>query len=60
MSNLTALRINVDVSKYKSVSFSQKLLILQYNMHKSKNIVMAFCIRDTKVEKFDILAIQEL
>ncbi len=35
------------------------LKILQYNVHKSKNIVMASLLRDPHIKSYDILAIQE-
>lgn len=37
----------------------QMLSILQYNVHNSKDIVMAPLLRDPKTHSFDILAIQE-
>ena len=59
MSNLTAPRINVGASTDISPSSSRRLSILQYNVYKSKDIVMASCLRDTEVKKYDILTIQE-
>lgn len=35
------------------------LSILQYNVHKSKDMVMATMLRDQQIHKYDILAIQE-
>ncbi len=35
------------------------LKILQYNVHKSKDIVMALLLRDLHIKSYDILAIQE-
>src|SRR5690242_9964923 len=41
------------------MSYMKSLSILQYNVRKSKDIVMATLLRDPKVMGFDILAIQE-
>ena len=35
------------------------LSILQYNVHKSRNMVMASMLRDPRIHEYDILAIQE-
>ncbi len=35
------------------------LKILQYNIHKSKDIIMASLLRDPNIKSYDILAIQE-
>ena len=35
------------------------LSILQYNVHKSRDIVMASMLRDSQVHEYNILAIQE-
>jgi hypothetical protein len=43
----------------RTTSISRKLFILQYNVHKFKNIVMTTFLRDSAVKKFDIIAIQE-
>jgi hypothetical protein len=41
------------------MSGRKSLSILQYNVRKSKDIVMATLLRDAKIMDFDILAIQE-
>ena len=33
--------------------------ILQYNVHKSRDVVMATMLRDPRIHEYDILAIQE-
>jgi hypothetical protein len=43
----------------RAFSISRKLSILQYNVHKFKNVVMTFFLRDSTIKKFDIIAIQE-
>lgn len=40
-------------------SISRRLFILQYNVHKFKDIIMAACLRDPEVKRFDIIAIQK-
>jgi hypothetical protein len=40
-------------------SISRKLSILQYNVHKFKNIVMTSFLRDSAIKKFDIIAVQK-
>ena len=35
------------------------LSILQYNVHRSRDMVMASMLRDPKIYEYDILAIQE-
>jgi hypothetical protein len=35
------------------------LSILQYNVHKSRDMVMATMLRDPRIHEYDILAIQE-
>lgn len=35
------------------------LSILQYNVHKLRNIVIASMLRDPRIYEYDILAIQE-
>ncbi len=59
MSNLTASKISENASTDISAIFNRRLSILQYNMHKSKDVVMKSCPKDKKVRKIDIQAIQE-
>jgi hypothetical protein len=42
-----------------TINISRKLSILQYNVHKFKNVVMTFFLRDSTIKKFDIIAIQK-
>jgi hypothetical protein len=44
----------------RAININRKLSILQYNVHKFKNIMMTFFLRDSTIKKFDIIAIQEL
>ncbi len=43
----------------RTTSISRKLFILQYNVHKFKNIVMISFLRDSVIKKFDIIVVQE-
>ncbi len=43
----------------KTTSICRKLFILQYNVHRFKNVVMTSFLRDSTVKKFDLIAIQE-
>jgi hypothetical protein len=36
------------------------LQILQYNIHKSKDIVLVLLLEDPKIQQFDIILVQEL
>jgi hypothetical protein len=42
------------------MSLSTTLKILQYNVRKSRDIVIATLLRDERVIEYDILTIQEL
>jgi hypothetical protein len=43
----------------RTTSISRKLFILQYNVHKFKNVVMTTFLRDSAIKKFDIIVIQK-
>jgi hypothetical protein len=43
----------------RTTSINKKLFILQYNVHKFKNIMMTSFLRDSTVKKFDIIVVQE-
>jgi hypothetical protein len=44
---------------FRATSISRKLSILQYNVHKFKNIMMISFLRDFMIKKFDIIIVQE-
>ncbi len=44
----------------RTTSISKKLFILQYNVHKFKNIMMISVLRDSMIKRFDIIIVQEL
>ena len=54
---------NKKIAKIKMSSkiqnINRKLIILQYNVHTSKDLIMTLCLRDFVIKKFDILAIQK-
>jgi hypothetical protein len=43
----------------RTTSISRKLSILQYNVHKSKNLMMTSFLRNSTIKNFDIIAIQK-
>jgi hypothetical protein len=43
----------------RATSINRKLFILQYNVHKLKNVVMTTFLRDSAIKKFDIIVIQK-
>jgi hypothetical protein len=43
----------------RAINISRKLSILQYNVHKFKNVMITFFLRDSTIKKFDIIVIQE-
>jgi hypothetical protein len=43
----------------ETTNISRKLFILQYNVHRFKNVMMMFFLRDSTVKKFDIIVVQE-
>jgi hypothetical protein len=43
----------------RAINISRKLFILQYNVHKFKNVMITSFLRDSTVKKFDIIVIQE-
>ncbi|CRG90417.1 putative RNA-directed DNA polymerase from transposon BS [Talaromyces islandicus] len=60
---ISANQSNLEASSYPSDARSmlghQKLQILQYNVQKSRDVVLASLFQDSRVLEYDILAIQE-
>jgi hypothetical protein len=46
-------------NNFRATSISRKLSILQYNVHKFKNIMMTSFSSDSMIKKFDIIIVQE-
>ncbi len=46
-------------NNFRTTSISKKLSILQYNVHKFKNIMMISFLRDSMIKRFDIIIIQK-
>ena len=44
----------------KIQNINRRLIILQYNVHTSKNLIMTLCLKNFVIKKFDILTIQKL
>ncbi len=54
--NFSSLSFSIN---FEIKSISRKLSILQYNVHKFKNIIMTSFLRDSAIKKFDIIAVQK-
>jgi hypothetical protein len=46
-------------ANFRTTSINRKLSILQYNFHKSKDLMMTSFLRDSTIKKFDIIIIQK-
>ncbi len=44
---------------FRTTSINRKLSILQYNVHKFKNIMMTSFLRDSMIKRFDIIIVQK-
>jgi hypothetical protein len=51
--------MNFSSSSINSRAINRKLFILQYNVHKSKDLVMTSFLRDSAIKRFDIIAVQK-
>jgi hypothetical protein len=51
--------MNLSSSLVNSRAINRKLFILQYNVHKSKNLVMTSFLRDSTIKRFDIIVVQK-
>jgi hypothetical protein len=46
-------------TNFRTTSISRKLSILQYNVHKSKDLMMTSFLRNSAIKNFDIIIIQK-
>ncbi len=51
--------MNFSSFSINSRTISRKLFILQYNVHKSKDLMMTLFLRDSTIKRFDIIAVQK-